>query len=176
MTNQIGLKFLPIFLSFGITFDCHFFQIFIHFLSGLTLNCQFFKFSFFNLDLPLIASSSNFHSFFHLDLSSITSSFHLFYFIFLPGLTSKCQFDCALTLSHMFTWLDLHLWCQPCWDSSKTLICLNYLLPSEGLSEAFIGCKIPFFCVPISDKKTYIWCNVWLCMNEMSEHLNSLFC
>ena len=38
----------------------------------------------------------------------------------------------------------------------------------------------PFsFYVPISDKKTYIWynvsCNVWLCMNEISEHLSSFF-
>ena len=58
-------------------------------------------FIFFHLDLPLIASSSNFH----------------FSFFSLSGLTSECQFGCALTLSHMFTWLDLHLWCQTCWDS-----------------------------------------------------------
>ena len=40
--------------------------------------------------------------------------------------------------------------------------------------------RSPFlFCVPISDKKTYFWCNVsctiWLCMNEMFKHLNSFF-
>ena len=36
--------------------------IFIH-ISGLTFDCQLSKFSFFHLDLPLIASSSNFHFF-----------------------------------------------------------------------------------------------------------------
>ena len=50
----------------------------IFFLSfGLTLDCHVFKFSFiFYLDLPSIASSSNFHSFFHLNLSSIASQTH----------------------------------------------------------------------------------------------------
>ena len=38
----------------------------------------------------------------------------------------------------------------------------------------------PFsLCIPISNKKAYTWCNVlcnvWLCMDEMSEHLNSFF-
>ena len=60
----------------------------------------------------------------------------------------------------------------------KTSICLNCLLFFEGLSESFIGSKTFFLlCIPFSNKKTYIWynvsCNVWLCMNEMSEHLNS---
>ena len=45
----------------------------------------------------------------------------------------------------MLIGLDLHLWCQTCWDSLKTLICLNYFFPSEGLSEAFIGRKTFFF-------------------------------
>ena len=79
----------------------------------------------------------------------------------------------------MFTWLDLHLWCQPCWDSLKSLICLYYLLPFEGFSEALSGARPFFLCIPVSNKKTYIWCNVscnvWLCMNEMSEHSNLFF-
>ena len=38
----------------------------------------------------------------------------------------------------------------------------------------------PFsLCILVSDKRTYTWCNVscnvWLCMNEMSEHLNLFF-
>ena len=47
-------------------------------------------------------------------------------FIFFIGLT----FDCQTWSCFDFLW--------------KTLICLNYLLSSEGLSEAFIGYKIIF--------------------------------
>ena len=78
--------------------------------------------------------------------------------------------------------LDLHLWCQACWD---------FFFENSDLSEfpssfrrsfwSFYRVQDPLsFCIPISDKKTNIWCNVscnvWLCTNEMSEHfLNSFF-
>ena len=131
---KAGLTFLHLFIfPLGLNFDGQFFSNFHFYSSGLTLDCQFFKFLFFHLDSPLIASLSNFHFF--------------IFFFYLPGLTSKCQFDCALTLSLMLTWLDLHLWCQTCWDSrlfESPWFWLNYLLSSEGLSKAFIGCETLF--------------------------------
>ena len=156
MANQIGLTN---FLSFGFTLDCH-----------------FFKFSFI----------------FYLDLSSIASSFH--HFFHLPGLTSECQFGCALTLSRMFlpdwtytsdanqthsyplTWTYRRL---PVWLRFEVLwkfwFIRIYLLSSRRSFWSFYQVQDPSsLCIPISDKKTYIWCsmscNVWLCMNEMLVH------
>ena len=115
-------------------------QIFI-FSSGLTSDCQFFKFSFF----------------------------------LLPELTSECQFDCTLTLSVMFTWLDLHLWCQPCWYSLKNSDLFELSSSFRRSFWSFYRVQDPLSsCISILDMNTYIWCNVscnvWLCMNEMSEH------
>ena len=128
------------------------------------------------LDLPSSASFLNFH-FIIWTYPQLPVKFIL---VHLLGLTSEWQFGCALTSSRMLIGLDLHLWCQPCWDSLKTLICLNYLLPFESLSEVFIRCKTLFlFYIPVSDKKTYIYCNVscnvWLCKNEMSESFRFVF-
>ena len=159
MANQSGLKFYHLILRSTAASIVLNFVIYVYFPW-----------------LPSSVSSSNFH-FIIWTYPQLPVKLIL---IHLPGLTSECQFGCALTSSCMLIELDLHLWCQTCWDSLKTLICLNYLFPSEGLSKAFIGCKNLFLlCIPVSDKKTYIWCNVscrvWLCMNEMSEHLNLFF-
>ena len=157
------------------------FHLFI-FPLRLNFDSQFFQIFILYLDLPLIANFSNFN-FTHLDLPSTASSFHLFFFFYLPGLTSECRFDCALTLSLMFTWLDLHFWCQTCWDlglfENPDLTKLSSFVRRSFWS--FYRVHYPFsFCIPVSDEQTNIWCNVscdvWLCTNEMSEHfLNSFF-
>ena len=64
------------------------------------------------------------------------------------------------------------------WDSLKALIC--YLFSSRRSFWSFYRVQDPFsLCISILNKKTYIWCNVsrnvWLCMNEMFEHLNLFF-
>ena len=62
--------------------------------------------------------------FIYLDFPLIASSFFQF---FLPGLTSECQ---------------------TCWDLGfleKSLIWLNCLFSSKGLSGAFIGCETLFY-------------------------------
>ena len=154
-----SFKFL-FFLSFGLTSIAN--SSNFHFLSGLTSDCQFFDFSSF---------------FYYLDLPLISSSFHpLFY---LPGLTSECQFDCVLTLSLMFTWLDLHLRCQFVGIETNWKSLILTKLPSFVRRSfwSFYRVQDPLSsCIPILDMNTYIWCNVscnvWLCMNEMSEHLN----
>ena len=101
---------------------------------------------------------------------------------YLPRLTPDCQFGYALALSRIPTWLDLQLWCQSGWDLRffKTLICLNYLLSLRRFFWNFYRVQYPFsLCILVSDKKRYVWynmsCNVWLCIDEMSEHLNSFF-
>ena len=125
--------------------------------------------------------SEHLNSFFIWTYSLLPIVFIFPLFFYLPKLTSECQFDCALTLSLMFTWLDLHLWCQTCW----------YFLKNFDLSELPSSFRRSFWCLyrvqdPLSsyihvlDMNTYIWCNVscnvWLCMNEMSKHfLNSFF-
>ena len=43
-----------------------------------------------------------------------------------------------------------------CCDSLKTLICLNYLFPSEGLFEAFIKCKTLFHSASLFQIKKHI--------------------
>ena len=58
------------------------------------------------------------------------------------------------------------------WNSLKTSICLNYLLSSRRSFWSFYRVQDSFsLCIPVSDKKTYMWCNVscnvWLCMNKM---------
>ena len=88
---------LPVKLIFIISF--------FHFIfsSGLTLHCQsnsfpsFFFISFFYSSGLTLYCQSNSFVFTYLDLPSNASSR-------------------ALTSSLMFTWLDLHLWCQTCWD------------------------------------------------------------
>ena len=65
----------------------------------------------------------------------------------LVGLTLDHQFGCVLTLSCMFTWLDLHLWCQSGYDSKffeKLWSVWITFFPLEGLSKAFIECKTLF--------------------------------
>ena len=57
---------------------------------------------------------------------------------------------------------------------------MNYLFPSQRFFWSFYRVQNPFsLCIPISDKKTYIWCNVscnvWLCMNETSKYLDLFF-
>ena len=100
-------NFLPIFFIIWSYAWLPLFQIFIHFLSRLTLNCQFFKFSFiFHLDLPSIVSSLNFFIWAYPQLPVKLILIHL------PGLTSKCQFGCALTLPRVSTWSDLPFWCH----------------------------------------------------------------
>ena len=51
-------------------------------------------------------------------------------------------------------------------NSLKGLICLNYFLSPRRFFWSFYWVQDPFSpCIPISDKKTYIWYNVWmLCM------------
>ena len=114
---------------------------------------------------------------FYLGLPLTANSFHLFFY--LPGLTSDCQFGLRFDfVAHVY------------------LIGLTPLMPNllrffenPDLSElpssfrrsfwSFYRVQDPFsFCIPISNKKTNIWCNVscnvWLCTNEMFEHfLNS---
>ena len=120
----------------------------LFFQSGLTINCQSNSFLSTYLDLPPTAN------------------------LVVLWLYHACLSDWTYTSDAKLVGI---------WDSLKTLVWLDYLLLSESLSKAFIGCKILFFffCIPVSDKKTYIWCNVscnvWLCMNEMSEHLNFFF-
>ena len=73
----------------------------------------------------------------------------------------------------------------PAWLRFKILwklrsVWITFFLP-EGLSKAFIECKTPFFhsVLLFQIRKTYAWCNVpcnvWFCMNEMSDHLNLFF-
>ena len=58
----------------------------------------------------------------------------------------------------------------------KTSILFEYYLISPRIFFwSFYRVHDPFsLCIPVSDKKTYIWCNmscnVWLCMNEMLVH------
>ena len=61
------------------------------------------------------------------------------------------------------------------WNPLKTLICLNYLFSPRRSFWSFYQVQNPLSpYIPVSDKKTFIWCNVpcnvWLCMNEMSKH------
>ena len=80
----------------------------------------------------------------------------------------------------MFSWLDLHLWCQTYWDffENSDLFEFTFFLPKVFL-KLLSSARTSFFCILILDMNTYIWCNVscnvWLCMNEMFEHLNSFF-
>ena len=121
------------------------------YLPGLTLECQLFKFSF--------------H---HLDLSSTASQTH----------------------SYPLTWTYLWVPVWLCFDfiTHVYLIGLTPLIPTllrffenSDLSELTSTFRRSFWsfyrvqgpispCIPILDKKTYIWCNVscnvWLCMNE----------
>ena len=95
------------------------------------------------MDLPLIASSLNFH-------------FFIWTYLWLPVLLSSLFFtylDLPLSANLIVLWLyhsRLPDWTYTS-DASlvdifwKTPICLNYLLSSEGLSEAFIGCKTLFY-------------------------------
>ena len=156
---KVGLILFHFFyFPLGLNFNCQFFQIFIlSFLSGLTLNCQFFKFLFLLIwTYPRLPVLSNFY-FFHLDLSLIanSSNFHFFIwtylwlpilriFIFYPDLPSSASLI-MLWPNHSYlpNWTytsDARL-VDILWE---IVICLNYHLPSEGLSEAFIGCKALF--------------------------------
>ena len=117
---------------------------------------------------------------------------------FLPRLTLHCQCFFIYLLTWTYFWLPVWLRFWLChaylldwtynsdailvgiWNSLEILIYLNYLLFLEGLSEAFIKCETLFHSTFLfQDKKTYTWCkvpcNVWLCMNEMSKHINSFF-
>ena len=48
-------------------------------------------------------------------------------------------------------------------DSLKSPICLNYLLSPRKSFWSFYRVQDPFsLCIPISNKTTYIWCNVWM--------------
>ena len=62
-------------------------------------------------------------------------------------------------------------------NSLKAPICLSSFFLKVFL-KLLLGTR-PFFTLYSYFKQTYIWCNVscnvWLCMNEMSEHLNSFF-
>ena len=124
-----------------------------HFLSfGLTLDCHFFKFSFiFYLDLLSIASS--FYFFTYLDLPP-SASLVVLWLVYLIGLTPL-----MLALLRFFENSDLSE------------------LPSSFRRSfwSFYRVQDPLsFCIPISYKRTNIWCkvscNVWLCTNEVSKH------
>ena len=129
----------------------------------------------------------------HLDLLSIASYFHFHPFIiFSSGLTLHCQSNsfvftyldlpssaslvCALALSQLFTWLDLHLWCQDLLIFFESpWFWLSYLLSSEGLSEAFIECETLLHSASLFQMSNQIFDAMRHPMydcatNEMSEH------
>ena len=141
----------------------------------------------------------------HLDLPLIASLIFLLIWVY-PQLSALFfQYSSRLTLgfqsnSFLSTYLDLpsnaslvafwlHYTCLSYWTYTSDAKQLRFFKNSD-LSELPSSFRRSFwsfyrvqglfsFCVPISDKKTYIWCNVscnvWLCMNEMSKHLNSFF-
>ena len=65
------------------------------------------------------------------------------------------------------------------WNSLKTSDCPDCLLSSRRFSWSPCRVQGPFRLIPISDKihlMQYVMpCNVWLCMNETSEYLDSFF-
>ena len=97
-----------------------------------------------------------------------------------------------LTLSCLSIWLDLQLWCQAKGFKSNSVGIfensdLVWILPSfspKVFLKLLSGARTFSLCIPVSNKKIYIWCNVlcnvWSWMTFPSTwtcffHLN-LFC
>ena len=132
-------------------------------------------------------------SFHHLDLPLIASFFNFSIFIW-----AYAWLPVKLVLySLTWTYLRVPVWLRFDFITHAYRIGLTPLMPNllrffenpdlfELSSSSrrsfwnFYRVQDPFsLYIPISNKKTYIWCNVscnvWLCINEMSEHLNSFF-
>ena len=184
MTNQTGFKFLPhegAYLT-GLTNpngQSNRSLIFYHlilcstaisvvlnfvthvYLPGLTLECQLFKSSFHHLDLPSNASQTHSYPLTWTYLRvPVWLCFDFITHVYLIGLTPLMP-----ELLRFFESLDL------------------FELPYSfrRFFWSFYWVQDPFFFTLHSCfcKKTHIWCNVscnvWLCMNEMFEHLNLFF-
>ena len=146
----------------GLTINCQLFKFSFIFSSGLIFNCQFFSFHFllyFFLTWTYLRVPVLFIFFFtYLDLPSIVSLIVLW-------LYHSCLPDWTYTSDARL--VDI-LW--------KTLICLNYLLPSKGLSEAFIGCKILFRSASLFQiGNKYLMQCVMQCMNVHEWNAQAFF-
>ena len=92
----------------------------------------------------------------------------------------------------MFTWLDLHLWCQAKGFKSNSVGIFEnsafvQILPSfspKVFLKLLSSVRTSSLCIPVSGKKIYIWCNVlcnvwsWMtCLSILNLFFRSnLFC
>ena len=108
-------------------------------------------------------------------------SFFSFHFFYSPELTSECQFGLRfdfVTLVYLIHTFDARL--VGIRDFLKIFNLTKLSSSFQRSFWSFYRVQDPLsFCIPISDKKTNIWCNVscdvWLCTNEMSEHFFEFF-
>ena len=139
------LLHIPAYLDLPLTTSS---PIFIH-ISGLTLDCQFFSFYFFSLTWTYLQVP-------------VWLCFDFITYVYLIGLTPL-----------MSCWMKF----ETPWQLRS--IWITFFPPQRSFWNFYRMQDFFLLCIPVSNKKTYIWCkvsrNVWLCMNEMSEHLNSFF-